>query len=142
MTERLWLVNIPLDIGKARWFWGANARHRRCVGSLADVRLPGSRQNAWAPNFRSRGTRIGETTAVISDAQVRAARAMVGWTAVALAKKAVVPIFTLEWIEGDGKITSSDRKALAAIQSELEAAGIEFLSGDAPSVRLHPKGRK
>ena len=43
---------------------------------------------------------------------------MLGWTALALAKKAVVPIFTLEWIEGDGKITSSDRKALAAIQSE------------------------
>jgi hypothetical protein len=31
----------------------ANARHRRCVGSLADVGLPGSRQNAWAANFRS-----------------------------------------------------------------------------------------
>jgi hypothetical protein len=28
-------------------------------------------------------------------------------------------------------------------QSErLEAAGIEFLSGDAPGVRLHPKRRK
>jgi hypothetical protein len=79
---------------------------------------------------------------MISGAQVRAARAMVGWTARALAKKAVVPIFTLEWIEGDGKITSSDRKALAAIQSELEAAGIEFLSGDAPGVRLYPKKQK
>jgi hypothetical protein len=78
---------------------------------------------------------------MISGAQVRAARAMLGWTARALAKKAVVPIFTLEWIEGEGKITNADRKALAAIQSELEAAGIEFLSGDAPGVRLHPKKR-
>jgi hypothetical protein len=78
---------------------------------------------------------------MISGAQVRAARAMLGWTARALAKKAVVPIFTLEWIEGEGKITNPDRKALAAIQSELEAAGIEFLSGDAPGVRLHPKKR-
>jgi hypothetical protein len=34
----------------------------------------------------------------ISGAQVRAARAMVGWTARALAKKAIVPMFTLEWI--------------------------------------------
>ena len=58
---------------------------------------------------------------------MRAARAMVGWTARALAKKAVVPMFTLEWIEGDGKLTNSDRKALAAIQSELEAAGIEVV---------------
>jgi hypothetical protein len=75
----------------------------------------------------------------ISGAQVRAARAMVGWTARALAKKAIAPMFTLEWIEGDGKLTNSDRKALAAIQSELEAAGIEFLSGPAPGLRLHPK---
>jgi hypothetical protein len=42
----------------------------------------------------------------ISGAQVRAARAMVGWTARALAKKAIVPMFTLEWIEGDGKLTA------------------------------------
>ena len=82
------------------------------------------------------------TAAVISGAQVRAARAMVGWTALALAKKAVVPIFTLEWIEGDGKITSSDRKALAAIQETLEDGGIEFLSGNAPGVRLHSKKRE
>ena len=97
-----------------------------------------------SPKVLGRPHRYGAqgTTAVISGAQVRAARAMVGWTAVALAKKAVVPIFTLEWIEGDGKITSSDRKALAAIQSELEAAGIEFLSGDAPGVRLYPKKQK
>ena len=48
---------------------------------------------------------------------------MLGWTALALAKKAVVPIFTLEWIEGDGKITSSDRKSLAAIQETLVDGG-------------------
>ena len=62
---------------------------------------------------------------------------MLGWTALALAKKAVVPIFTLEWIEGDGKITSSDRKSLAAIQETLVDGGIEFLSGEAPGVQLH-----
>jgi hypothetical protein len=43
----------------------------------------------------------------------------------------------MDW--GDGTLTNSDRKALAAIQSELEAAGIEFLSGAAPGLRLHPK---
>ena len=96
-----------------------------------------------SPRVQGRPHRYGAqgTTAVISGAQVRAARAMVGWTAVALAKKAVVPIFTLEWIEGDGKITNSDRKALAAIQETLEDGGIEFLSGEAPGVQLHPKKR-
>jgi hypothetical protein len=60
----------------------------------------------------------------ISGAQVRAARAMVGWTARALAKKAIVPDLTLEWIEGNGKITGADLKALAEIKATLEAAGI------------------
>ena len=29
--------------------------------------------------------------------------------------------------------------ALAGVQATLEAEGIEFLGGDAPGVRLHPK---
>jgi hypothetical protein len=88
-------------------------------------------------------TAVLKKSPAISGAQVRAARAMVGWTARALAKKAVVPMFTLEWIEGDGKLTNSDRKALAAIQSELEAAGIEFLvDSGAPGLRLHSTPRR
>ena len=71
---------------------------------------------------------------------MRGARAMLGWSARALAIKAGVPDFTIEWIEGDGKITGKDRKALVAIQETLEAAGIEFLQGDAPGVRLRAKG--
>jgi hypothetical protein len=31
--------------------------------------------------------------------------------------------------------------AMAAVQNMLEAKGIEFLVGDAPGVRLHPKKR-
>jgi len=76
---------------------------------------------------------------VISGAQVRAARALLGWTAHALAVKASVPIFTIEWIEGEGKITGSDRKALAAVQQILEADGVEFIG--LVGVQLHPKKR-
>jgi hypothetical protein len=65
---------------------------------------------------------------MISGAQIRAARALLGWSARALAKKAIVPEFTVEWIEGDGKIASKDRDALAALQATLEDAGIEFIS--------------
>ena len=79
---------------------------------------------------------------MISGAQVRAARAMVGWTARALAKKAVVPIFTLEWIEGDGKITARTVRPWPPFSRSSRRQGIEFLSGDAPGVRLHPKRRK
>ncbi len=78
----------------------------------------------------------------ISGAQVRAARALLGWTARALAKKADVPEFTIEWIEGDGKIDRKDRKVLAAIQATLEYGGIEFLGGEAPGVRVWARKRK
>jgi hypothetical protein len=76
----------------------------------------------------------------ISGAQVRAARAFLGWTARALAKKAEVPEFTLEWIEGHGRITGKDLKALAALRGQLAAAGIEFTNENGvPGLRLHPK---
>ena len=64
---------------------------------------------------------------------------MLGWTARALAMKAFVPVFTVEWIEGEGKITGSDRKALAAIQETLEDGGVEFIGSI--GVQLHPKKR-
>ena len=64
---------------------------------------------------------------------------MLGWTARALAMKASVPVFTVEWIEGEGKITGSDRKALAAIQETLEDGGVEFIGSI--GVQLHPKER-
>ncbi len=76
----------------------------------------------------------------ISGPQVRAARAFLGWTTRALAKKADIPEFTLEWIEGHGEISARDLKALAAIQAQLEAAGIEFTDDKGiPGLRLHSK---
>ncbi len=76
----------------------------------------------------------------ISGAQVRAAPAFLGWTARTLAKKADVPEFTLEWIEGHGQISGKDLKALAAIQAQLEAAGIEFTDDEGIlGLRLHPR---
>ncbi len=76
----------------------------------------------------------------ISGAQVRAARAFLGWTARTLAKKADVPEFTLEWIEGHGQISGKDLKALAAIQAQLEAAGVEFTRDDGiPGLRLQSR---
>ena len=79
----------------------------------------------------------------ISGAQVRAARAFLGWTARALAKKADVPEFTLEWIEGHGQISGKDLNALAAIQVQLETAGIEFTDDDGIlGLRLHPRERE
>ena len=79
----------------------------------------------------------------ISGSQVRAARAFVGWTARALATKAAVRTFRVEWIEGEGKITAKDLRDLGAIQATLEEGGIEFTNDDGvPGVRLHPSNKK
>jgi hypothetical protein len=54
-----------------------------------------------------------------------------------------VPDFTLEWIEGHGRISGKDLKALAAIQAQLETAGIEFTDDEGiPGLRLHPRERE
>jgi hypothetical protein len=58
----------------------------------------------------------------------------------ALAKKAEVPEFTLESIEGHGRITGKDLKALSAIRDQLEAAGIAFTNENGvPGLCLHPQ---
>jgi hypothetical protein len=55
------------------------------------------------------------------------------------ARRAIVSVSTVQLIENAGERPNASREALAAVQNTLEAAGIEFLDGDAPGVRLHPK---
>jgi hypothetical protein len=45
-------------------------------------------------------------------------------------------------MEGADGLPSTNREHVAAIEATLEAMGIEFLNGDAPGVRLHPKKRQ
>jgi transcriptional regulator with XRE-family HTH domain len=77
---------------------------------------------------------------MITGAQVRAARALLGWTARSLAKKAIVPEHSLEWIEGDGKLTGKDRANLEALRDTLEAGGVEFIGS--VGVQLPPDRQK
>ena len=75
---------------------------------------------------------------MISAAQIRAARGMLGWTSRELARRAIVSdatVYALERVQG----LAANVDALAAVQATIEAAGIEFTNGDAPGVRLHPK---
>uniref|UniRef100_UPI004043E951 PAS domain-containing protein n=1 Tax=Microvirga sp. G4-2 TaxID=3434467 RepID=UPI004043E951 len=57
--------------------------------------------------------------------QVRAARAIVGWSARELAEAAGVSLSTVRRIE---EAQSHDMRMLAAVRSTLEQAGVEFLS--------------
>ena len=78
---------------------------------------------------------------MISSAQLRAARGLLGWTPRELAKKATVTVATVYALEDARRLPTND-DALAAVQTTLESQGIEFLNEDAPGVRLHWKKRK
>ena len=75
----------------------------------------------------------------ISMAQIRAARALLRWTAQDLADASGVGVATIRRIEVIDGIPSTNLRTLSAIQTALESAGIEFIGSpdDAPGVRLH-----
>jgi transcriptional regulator with XRE-family HTH domain len=79
---------------------------------------------------------------MISGPQVRAARAFLGWTAKELAQRAEVGLSTVQRIENAVGPPNAYGSNLAAIQSALESAGIEFTDGEAPGVRMWTKLRK
>jgi hypothetical protein len=79
----------------------------------------------------------------ISSAQLRAARALLRWSALDLAKASKVGVATIrrvEVIDGDIPVTSANE---LAIRRALEAAGVEFIdeNGGGPGVRLRKHAR-
>lgn len=82
----------------------------------------------------------------ISSAQLRAARALLRWSAQELAEASKVGVATIrrvEVMEGEIPVTSANE---AALRNALEAAGIEFIdeNGGGPGVRLRksPKQKR
>jgi hypothetical protein len=72
----------------------------------------------------------------ISSAQMRAARALLRWSALDLAKASKVGVATIrraEVAEGEIPVTLANE---AALRRALESAGVEFTNGDRPGVRL------
>src|ERR1700761_5608315 len=70
----------------------------------------------------------------ISPAQLRAARALVGWSRDDLAAATGTNVRTLARLEAGE--TEPRTTTLAGIRAALEAQGVEFTNGDAPGVRL------
>jgi hypothetical protein len=75
---------------------------------------------------------------MISTGQLRAARALLRWTAQNLADASGVGVATIRRMEVLDGVPSGQIRSLSAIQSCLEAAGIEFTGSaeDHPGVRL------
>ena len=76
---------------------------------------------------------------MITGMQVRAAKALLNWSGSELSKRAGVGLSTIRRIEAcDGLLITASIKVLQAIQSSLEAGGVEFIGTpeDRPGVRL------
>ena len=69
--------------------------------------------------------------------QLRAGRALIGWSQSQLAEKANLSVPTVKRAEGQAAIAASS-DAIAAIRQALEAAGVEFIpeNGGGAGVRL------
>jgi hypothetical protein len=80
----------------------------------------------------------------ISSAQMRAARALVRWSALDLAKASKVGVATIrrvEVVEGEIPVTQANE---AALRQALESAGVEFIdeNGGGAGVRLKRRSPK
>ena len=72
-------------------------------------------------------------------AQIRAARALLGWSQTQLARRAGLGLATLQRIERDEGIEKGKFSTVIKIQKALEQAGIHFIDDEAGEigVRLH-----
>ena len=64
---------------------------------------------------------------MISSAQIRAARSLLGFSQAQVSEVAGISIPTLKRAEGSGAISAS-KSAMASIATALETAGIEFIA--------------
>jgi transcriptional regulator with XRE-family HTH domain len=78
----------------------------------------------------------------ISSAQLRAARALLRWSALDLAKASKVGVATIrrvETIEGEIPVTAANE---AALRAALESAGVEFFDENGVRLRKPPKQKR
>jgi hypothetical protein len=80
----------------------------------------------------------------ISSAQMRAARALLRWSALDLATASKVGVATIrrvEVVDGEIPVTLANE---AALRLALESAGVEFIdeNGGGPGVRLRKSGKE
>ena len=81
---------------------------------------------------------------MISTEQIRAARALLRWTAQKLADVSGVGVATIRRIELMDGVPSGQVRTIEALRGALEDAGVEFVGSpsDRPGVRLKLAGDK
>ena len=81
---------------------------------------------------------------MIFSREIRAGRALLGWSQIELAQAAAVGVATVRRLEAAGTEIRGSVETVWKIQRALEAAGIEFISpeeGKGPGVRLTQMAR-
>jgi len=81
---------------------------------------------------------MSQQKTALSSAQIRAARALLRWSAEELAKRSAVSLRTIRRAELAESSTALTVANDLAIRSALESAGVEFIAenGGGPGVRL------
>jgi transcriptional regulator with XRE-family HTH domain len=76
---------------------------------------------------------------MVSSRQIRAARALLGWSAKVLSEKSGVGSATIKRYEVQEGIPSANTAVLMSIKACFESAGIEFIGDplNSPGVMLH-----
>ena len=75
---------------------------------------------------------------MITGAQIREARKLLGWSRDRLAPRAELPVNRLGAYELGRRILPLEE--VEALKGALEAAGVEFTNGDEPGVKLRRSG--
>jgi len=78
----------------------------------------------------------------VSIRQIKAARALLGWSQEALATKANVSLPTVKRLEAADGLLGGREQTGIKLRRALEMAGIEFTDGDHAGVRLRAVGRQ
>lgn len=73
---------------------------------------------------------------MITGRQLRAARVLLGWEQIELAKPARVAIGTIRRMESFSGEIGARTSTLSQVQAALAKAGIQFLNDESPGVRL------
>ena len=73
---------------------------------------------------------------MITGRQLRAARVLLGWAQIELAKRSRVAIGTIRRMESFSGEIGSRTSTLSLVMAALEKAGIQFLNDESPGVRI------
>jgi predicted transcriptional regulator len=78
---------------------------------------------------------------VITGRHIRAGRALLGWAQSDLSRRSKVALRTVLRMEGFDGAVSARTETLNRVIVALEKAGVEFLDGENPGVRLKLAGK-